>query len=104
MKLFVKKEHGDSYNEYFLADWYGGYIQIWEEWSQLGKPNQYNWIYFTFLEVRLEIERQLGDGFTIELGLLGFRIRIYHMFNTSEYGKDLLKITEKAHKKRGKKK
>ena len=87
MRFFVNSEEG-----LYLAEWEKGYVQLWSEWEQL-KFKKFNWI--TFVLVEFEIERQLGDGFCIELGLLGFRLRINNLFNESPFYKELQKESKK---------
>ena len=96
LKVFVTEKHGKDFKEFFLLQWDNGYVQFWHEWDQV-KFKKFNWI--TFVICEFEIERQLGDGFTIELGLLGFRLRINALWNDSEMFKKIQKDAKEV--KRG---
>ena len=91
MKFFHYNKQEETF---YLAEWKTGYIQLFIQWYQL-RYKGYNCI--TFVLVEFEIERELGDGFTVELGLLGFRLRFYWLWKVSKLMKQLQK-TAKAYK------
>ena len=99
MKFFSRDQPGFFY----LVEWSKGYIQVWHDWSQLVNPKRYSWINFSILNFNVEWENQLGDGLTIEMGVMGFNLRLKHQFKESalmkNLNKDVLKIetTQKAH-------
>lgn len=82
-------------HEFYLVEWPSGYIQGWHEWDQI-RFWKFNWI--TFVLIEFEIERELGDGFSVELGLLGFRLRFYWRWKDSEEMKQLIKDAKRAKK------
>ena len=73
----VKFFHKPNKHESYLVSWPWGYLQGWNEWDQLAYK-RFNWI--TFVLIEFEIERALGDGFNVELGLLGFRLRFHSLW------------------------
>lgn len=70
-------------------------MQGWTEWDQI-RYKQFNWI--TFVLIEFEIERQLGDGVCIELGLFGFRLRIKTLWKPSELLEEMKKEAEEIKK------
>ena len=48
MKFFITDKET---KEFLLAEWAGGYLQAWEEWSQFLKFKEYNWLTFAILWV-----------------------------------------------------
>lgn len=51
------------------------YIQPWTEWKEWLNPRRYNWQNFTLVQAEFENDACMGQR-SIELGLLGFRLRI----------------------------
>lgn len=75
----------------YLAEWKGGYILFSSDWEQI-RYKHFNWI--TFVLVEFELERELGNGITIRLGLLGFRLMLYWLWKESKVMKRLAKIAK----------
>ena len=99
MKFFKKDKQTD---EFFLLDWKHGYIQFWHEWDQIFYK-RFNWI--TFALIDFHIERELGDGISVELALFGFHLRLHSLWNYSKVMKQLGKDVKQVKKdiKAGKK-
>lgn len=72
----------------YLAEWKDGYILFSSDWGQL-RYKRFNWI--TFVLAEFEFERELGNGITIRLGFLGFRLMFYWLWRESEVMKDMEK-------------
>ena len=79
----------------YLVEWGNGYILFSSDWEQI-RYKHFNWI--TFALVEFELERELGNGITIRLGLVGFRLMFYWLWKESELMKQLAK-TAKDYKK-----
>src|SRR3990167_5142107 len=92
MKFFKKDKDTE---ELYLVEWKHGYVQGWTEWNQI-RYKRFNWI--TFVLIEFEIERELGDGITIELGLLGFRLRIHSIWKASKLLKQISKEAKQIKK------
>lgn len=89
--LHYNKKHKTKY----LAEWKDGYILLSSDWGQL-RFKRFNWI--TFVLAEFEFERELGNGITIRLGLLGFRLMFYWLWRESQVMKDLVKESKKIKK------
>jgi hypothetical protein len=64
-------------NKYFSTD-------IYEQWSQLFKVKQYNWLEFDWLKVYSELDRHLGTA-EFEIAILGLGVRVYWVCNSTVY-------------------
>ena|SRR3990167_2027751 len=91
MKFFHYNKQEETF---YLAEWKTGYIQLFNQWDQI-RYSRFNWI--TFVLLQFEIERELGGGFTVELGFLGFRLTFYWLWQKSKLMKQLEK-TAKAYR------
>ncbi len=79
----------------YLVEWKTGYILFSSDWDQI-RYKEFNWI--TFALVEFELERQLGDGITVRLGLLGFHLMFYWRWKDSEMMKDMIKDSKRIKK------
>ncbi len=79
----------------YLMEWKTGYVLFSNDWEQL-RYKRFNWI--TFILIEFEIERELGDGLTIRLGLIGFRLMFFWLWKTSKIMKDIEKEAKKVKK------
>src|SRR3990167_3263721 len=79
----------------YLAEWKDGYVLFSNDWEQL-RYKRFNWI--TFVLVEFEIERELGDGLIIKLGLMGFRLMFYWLWKESKVLKDMIKDSKRIKK------
>ena len=76
----------------YLMEWKGGYVLFSSEWKQI-RYKRFNWI--TFVLIEFEIERELGNGISIHLGCMGFRLLLNWIWKPS----NLLKELEQEEKK-----
>jgi len=53
----------------------GGYIGIWEEWSQFFNLSKFNWCNINFITIQFESDRQCGH-YEIQFVLLGLGLRV----------------------------
>ena len=75
----------------YLVEWSNGYILFSSDWEQI-RYRRFNWITFALIE--FELERELGSGITIRLGLVGFRLMLYWLWKESKLMKQLAKAAK----------
>ena len=99
----------DKHNEFYIAEWKTGYIQVWEDWSQYFRPKNYNWLNFRPIWFEIDYDKLAGENFSIEFGLLGFNLRFHQFIKDNEHGKKMKKqikeieLFQDTHKKEVKK-
>ena len=79
----------------YLMEWKTGYVLFTSDWGQI-RYKRFNWIIFALIE--FEIERELGDGLTIKLGLIGFRLMFFWLWKPSKILKDIGKESKRIKK------
>lgn len=75
---FFKKEYG----AFYLVEWKDGYIQLWEDYSNIIKYKEVNWSSFTFINLSFERE-YFSDSLEVVVSLLGLNVRLeWNLWNT----------------------
>ena len=99
---FLRKEKEEPR---YLVEWKTGYIQFWEDWSQLLRPKRYNWLNFRPIWFEIDYSTLAGEYLGIELGLIGLNLRLHQFIRENKKSKELAKdikeieTIEQAHKK-----
>jgi hypothetical protein len=79
---------GKLMNEFYIWMGKSGYVQGWQEWREWFSGD-YNWQNFTLIEASFENGGHMGNR-TIELGLLGLRMRILWTHDNDAEGRQIV--------------
>lgn len=72
-------------------------IQSKQDYSNLFKPSDYNWVEYTPVSLRFEVNKMFGQV-ELEVALLGFHLHLDFVYNKKRHAEECERIFSKAKK------
>ena len=70
-------------------------VQVGEDYSNLFSPTGFNWVEFTLINVRFEVNKMFGQ-LELDLALLGLHINFSYVYDVKVYKKEVKRLLKLA--------